>query len=94
MNKHEKVWIKNPSSFEMDVQNTAVKRAFFVPTELANPHLSDIRWIELAKAKGVIKAASPKTIDGHEKRTIKVWKTFRSGTETIENLVYKGGKHV
>ena len=94
MNKHEKVWIKNPSNFEMDIQNTAVKRAFFVPTELANRHLSDIRWIELAKAKGAIKAASPKTIDGHEKRTIKVWKTFRSGTETIENLIYKGGKHV
>lgn len=91
MEYYDKVQIKNPHNFEMEILNATTKRHFYIPRELASESLTDSEWIRFANTRGFIKAFNKKELSkNHELRTIKVWKTFRSGNEKIENLVKEG----
>ena len=93
METYDKAQIKNPHNFEMEIINATTKRHFYVPKELASQSLSDSDWISLANTKGFIKSFNRKEqAKNHEMRTIKVWKTFRSGNGKVDNLIYKGRK--
>lgn len=90
MEYYDKVGIKNPSNFEMEILNATTKRHFYIPKNLAKDSLSDNEWIALATKKGFIKSLDKKEkAKNHLSRTIKVWKTFKSGNERIENLIFK-----
>jgi len=90
MEYYDKVGIKNPSNFEMEIINATTKRHFYIPKDLAKDSLSDNDWIELSTTKGFIKSLNKKeNPKNHAVRTLKVWKTFRSGKSKVENLIYR-----
>lgn len=51
MEYYDKVGIKNPSNFEMEILNATTKRHFYIPKNLAKDSLSDNEWIALATKK-------------------------------------------
>ena len=90
----KEVYIRNPKDFTLHIRNATIKKQYFVPMDLVNPHLSDSRWVELAKTKGIVNDNDKqgRQYTGHEKRTIRVWKPFKSASSKVEDLLYVGDK--